>query len=645
MAGFSSRLREKIESTRSTTTHVQSNNQTNNIRGLTRLGGSSAATPSVSVLPSKSSLNGVKDASISGQRPLPHRGSISMSSGSGLDCTLGGTKIVPGWSTSSKSNDASSTPSGHLGVITVANSQTEKIKHQERDITLDSSLGNHIPWALHQPSPHRFFSRSSRFRRGEEDSGDEKFPHIIATQQVEEDIEATSHDYHLEGDARGKALLQNNHGSLGDRKSNFGENGKETFPRLEHDDCRDSTRDQHSCKTDEERALYSSPSKENSEKIKQKEWKRRAESGMCNALGDGSMMVNTPMVLLRSNTPEASAAQESDEGHSIDFEMIPLFSPSQSLEESDNVKKDRELKQQQNVLRQVAERRAANVADFTVKKDFSCENGIKLATGNENQNGDVGALKLSSCRKGNYQGLSTISVIDEVKQENKSLNPCRIEGHQHDWIECPQNPKSVSFVRNNPCRIEGHEHDWTDCMDNPKSDNYIRPAKKEKMVMKIARARSLMGANRLTEEFTERGKCGAVENVKLAKHFIPAHPPDIPPAWMSGIPPSIAQGLPHNSMKTTAPSHTFDKNILPTNAFPKGDDKNSIELFPGNKILFAELSLPVYENWNPPPMVIPSTPIDPWESNPFAPTILRSCLEGQFESIWSDSVSDLSIET
>ena len=84
---------------------------------------------------------------------------------------------------------------------------------------------------------------------------------------------------------------------------------------------------------------------------------------------------------------------------------------------------------------------------------------------------------------------------------------------------------------------------------------------------------------------------------------------------------------------------------MPTNAFPKGDDKNSIELFPGNKILFAELSLPVYENWNPPPMVIPSTPIDPWESNPFAPTILRSCLEGQFESIWSDSVSDLSIET
>ncbi|KAL3801484.1 hypothetical protein HJC23_000922 [Cyclotella cryptica] len=59
-------------------------------------------------------------------------------------------------------------------------------------------------------------------------------------------------------------------------------------------------------------------------------------------------------------------------------------------------------------------------------------------------------------------------------------NPCKIEGHDHDWRDCPNNPKSENFERNNPCRIEGHDHDWNDCPNNPKSDNFGKFPKGER---------------------------------------------------------------------------------------------------------------------------------------------------------------------
>jgi len=156
--------------------------------------------------------------------------------------------------------------------------------------------------------------------------------------------------------------------------------------------------------------------------------------------------------------------------------------------------------QQLNILRQVAERRAAATKSSNKsevkekkrrieleKKPSSVENGevkddIKRteSTTTEDQI-PVRKGRFDMDRTDTKSNPKSESLKKGVKAKSKpKLNPCRIEGHDHQWSDCPQNPKSDKFVRDNPCRIEGHDHDWNDCPDNPKSDNFKPTYKKGK---------------------------------------------------------------------------------------------------------------------------------------------------------------------
>lgn len=87
------------------------------------------------------------------------------------------------------------------------------------------------------------------------------------------------------------------------------------------------------------------------------------------------------------------------------------------------------------------------------------------------------------------------------------------------------------------------------------------------------------------------------------------------------------QSIPAQSGLVPAQSNIQPQPILPpANA-----------LFPGNSALFGESEgSAVYGSWNPPPMVLPSTYVDPWKPNPFAPTTATSTSIGaSLGSIWS----------
>mmetsp|Transcript_30432 Transcript_30432/g.55220 ORF Transcript_30432/g.55220 Transcript_30432/m.55220 type:complete len:1351 (+) Transcript_30432:96-4148(+) len=212
------------------------------------------------------------------------------------------------------------------------------------------------------------------------------------------------------------------------------------------------------------------------------------------------------------------------------IQSVQLILPAESQDEIEQDRKDRAMEQQQNVLRQVAERRAAaattmkgeslpekchdtelesartlsnNVedekeAEFLVRgfnqcRKEGCDLDWKERKDKPKQKaylkpGERNTESRNPCRKeghthdwsecpNNYKSdaYSQKNSMTKAKQKAERRNPCRIEGHGHDWNDCPNNPKSESFIRNNPCRIEGHEHDWNDCLDNPKSDNYVRP--------------------------------------------------------------------------------------------------------------------------------------------------------------------------
>lgn len=64
-------------------------------------------------------------------------------------------------------------------------------------------------------------------------------------------------------------------------------------------------------------------------------------------------------------------------------------------------------------------------------------------------------------------------------------------------------------------------------------------------------------------------------------------------------------------------------------------------LFPGNSALFGESQgSAVYGSWNPPPMVLPSTYVDPWKPNPFAPTTSTApSIGASLGGIWSGSAT------
>ena len=182
------------------------------------------------------------------------------------------------------------------------------------------------------------------------------------------------------------------------------------------------------------------------------------------------------------------------------------------------------------------------------------------------------------------------------------------------------------------------------------------------------------------------------------KEFVPAPPPKVP-AWSSGPPESIKKtslAIPSDAEQaradtqvenasnrpSTTPAVTQQHQILeqraqniprPTqlayhesSAFSPAQPVHSIAasssntaqsssittrstiqshpilpppnaLFPGNSALFGESQgSAVYGSWNPPPMVLPSTYVDPWKPNPFAPTLTTATPIGaSLSSIWS----------
>lgn len=190
------------------------------------------------------------------------------------------------------------------------------------------------------------------------------------------------------------------------------------------------------------------------------------------------------------------------------------------------------------------------------------------------------------------------------------------------------------------------------------------------------------------------------EEVK-PKEFVPAPPPKVP-AWSSGPPASIkktslASSEPANGAETV-PVSTTEAPILPSpapamaqqhqvpaqhvhsipqpppvahqdrsasnpaqhvppsassskNAEQSGSMPNQSTtqsqpilpppnaLFPGNSALFGESQgSAVYGSWNPPPMVLPSTYVDPWKPNPFAPTSSTApSIGAALGGIWSGS--------
>lgn len=347
-------------------------------------------------------------------------------------------------------------------------------------------------------------------------------------------------------------------------------------------------------------------------------------------------------------------------------------------------KNDFELLQQQNVLRQVAQRRATvesrkfgyiqkrngsgwgMAKKITLKKDSLIE-GSQAKDMARHSNDLVSldschlyerppgnspmrqtyAKEVPDCKRQTKnrksQDTSLILPVKKAKSPHTRPNPCRIEGHDHDWTSCPNNPKSNSFIRNNPCRIEGHNHDWSDCVDNPKSSNYVRPIRKGKRVKPspsdvagkrthgsieivsllpsedssdhaelslecrncvprtgsqdgISEEGSMVQAHS-TSVHTTDPEMNEKEKTPEAKPFIPA-PLPVVSAWMSGPPPVITKSLPPTpTFKSLDKNDSCQKLVLESGITNIDDDtlltghqENSF--FPGNEKGVKKSTLP-----------------------------------------------------
>ena len=136
---------------------------------------------------------------------------------------------------------------------------------------------------------------------------------------------------------------------------------------------------------------------------------------------------------------------------------------------------DHKVPEQQSILRQVAERRAARVSR-TESEISADESNSEPATKWER------GQKLSSGR----------SSGDETQILGKTrTNPCRKKGHDHQWADCPDNRSSDAYVektaekpdkaeRGNPCKKPGHDHDWKHCPDNRHSEEYAAKMEEKK---------------------------------------------------------------------------------------------------------------------------------------------------------------------
>eukprot|EP00984_Skeletonema_dohrnii_P032036 scaffold25423_cov100-Skeletonema_dohrnii-CCMP3373.AAC.2 len=178
-----------------------------------------------------------------------------------------------------------------------------------------------------------------------------------------------------------------------------------------------------------------------------------------------------------------------DQTHTAE-QITAVLPPSpvkqRSPEEEAQYKKDQAIEQQQSILRQVAERRAARVSRTESEISADESKSEPAETWERGQ-------KVTSERSG-----------DETQILGKKTNPCRKKGHDHDWADCPDNRSSDAYVdkaakktadktdkaeRGNPCRKPGHDHDWKHCPDNRLSEEYAAKMeeKKERKIEKEKR--------------------------------------------------------------------------------------------------------------------------------------------------------------
>mmetsp|Transcript_26029 Transcript_26029/g.44202 ORF Transcript_26029/g.44202 Transcript_26029/m.44202 type:complete len:1214 (-) Transcript_26029:472-4113(-) len=525
--------------------------------------------------------------------------------------------------------------------------------------------------------------------------------------------------------------------------------------------------------------------------------------------------------------PTPLSLDQTQASEQITAVLPPSPVKQRSPEEEAQYKKDQAIEQQQSILRQVAERRAARVSrtESEISADESksepaekWKRGQKVASDRSGDETQILGKKTNPCRKKGHDhdwadcpdNRSSNANIDkaakktadktdkaergnpcrkpghdhdwkhcpdnrlseeyaakmEEKKERKiekekrkeekqqqqqtqpveKPRPCRIEGHDHDWRECPKNPKSENFIRDNPCQIEGHDHDWVDCPDNPKSENYRPPKRKSKKAPKRASAKDVQENNdsdveeKVNDDTKEKIKPRSKKHEDLArkrreesrslakdseevqvkdvpiepesveateenepKEFVPAPPPKVP-AWSSGPPASIkktslsssepadesepasvnahveeapilpspapavaqhqvpgqhAQNIPqppqveHHDISAFSPSQHVPPTTSNSNHTAQSDSATQSTmqsqpilpppnaLFPGNSALFGESQgSAVYGSWNPPPMVLPSTYVDPWKPNPFAPTTSTTpSIGASLGGIWSGSAA------
>jgi len=514
-------------------------------------------------------------------------------------------------------------------------------------------------------------------------------------------------------------------------------------------------------------------------------------------------------------TPLSLDQSQASAHHNATLPPVKQRSP----EEEAQFKKDQAIEQQQSILRQVAERRAARVSrtESEISADESknepaekWERGQKITSECSGDETQILGKKKNPCKKKGHDhdwadcpdNRSSDAYVDKTENEERGNpcrkpghdhdwkhcpdnrqseeyaakmeekkerkiekekrreekkqqqqlqqvdkpRPCRIEGHDHDWRDCPKNPKSENFIRDNPCHIEGHEHDWVDCPDNPKSENYRPPKRKGKKAPKrtsvkdvqenddsdteekdeddtkektkprskkhedIARKRREESRNLAKENEEVQVNDVPVEpepaEEEKSKEFVPAPPPKVP-AWSSGPPTSIkktslpssepaddaepasvntvveeapilpspapvvaehqvpeqhVQNIPQPSQvehdrsafrpaqfvppTTSSSNHTAQSDSM-NNQNPQSTMQSQPilpppnALFPGNSALFGESQgSAVYGSWNPPPMVLPSTYVDPWKPNPFAPTTSTApSIGASLGGIWSGSAT------
>jgi hypothetical protein len=150
-----------------------------------------------------------------------------------------------------------------------------------------------------------------------------------------------------------------------------------------------------------------------------------------------------------------------------------------SPEEEAQFKKDQAIEQQQSILRQVAERRAARVS--RTESEISAD--------------ESKTEPAEKWERGQKVAPSAERSGDETQILGKKKNPCRKKGHDHDWADCPDKRNSDAYVdkstkktadkaekeeRANPCRKPGHDHDWKDCPDNRQSEEYAAKMEEKK---------------------------------------------------------------------------------------------------------------------------------------------------------------------